>query len=116
MRPFFSNEPRACFPGVHNSRFNGWLFGAGRLKEDARVDLNPIPLIPPVKRIFDRIRCARQLARVQPPVQPVGRVAISMRPIFASWGGGNQWLLQMTRHLGYSGYSVRFDLRGRHFH
>jgi glycosyltransferase involved in cell wall biosynthesis len=111
MRPFFSNDLRACFPGVHHSRFNGWHFGAGRLKEDARVDLNPIPLIPPVKRIFDRIRCARELARVRPPVQPVGRVAISMRPIFASWGGGNQWLLQMTRHLGYSGYSVRFDLR-----
>jgi hypothetical protein len=34
------------------------------------------------------------------------------RRLFGPWGGGNQWLLQMARFLGYSGYEVGFDLRG----
>ncbi|HEV7867934.1 MAG TPA: glycosyltransferase [Chthoniobacteraceae bacterium] len=35
-----------------------------------------------------------------------------MRPIFAAWGGGNQWLLQTARYLQYCGYHVQYDLRG----
>ena len=54
----------------------------------------------------------RRLARVRPPVPPVARLAINMRPIFAAWGGGNQWLLQMSRYLQYCGYHVQSDLRG----
>ncbi len=54
----------------------------------------------------------RRLARVRPPVAPVARIAINMRPIFAAWGGGNQWLLQVARYLQYSGYHVQYDLRG----
>jgi glycosyltransferase involved in cell wall biosynthesis len=42
----------------------------------------------------------------------VARIAINMRPIFAAWGGGNQWLLQMSRFLQYSGYHVQYDLSG----
>jgi hypothetical protein len=47
---------------------------------------------------------ARRLASVRPPVQPVARIAVNMRPMFRAWGGGNQWLLQMVRFLNYSGY------------
>ncbi|MDB6174843.1 MAG: hypothetical protein JWL59_4154 [Chthoniobacteraceae bacterium] len=53
----------------------------------------------------------RNLSKVRPPVPAVARIAINMRPVFASWGGGNQWLLQMARYLNYSGYRVRFDLK-----
>jgi len=49
---------------------------------------------------------------VRPPVPPVARIAINMRPIFAAWGGGNQWLLQVARYLQYSGYHVQYDLGG----
>lgn len=49
---------------------------------------------------------------MRPPVPPVARIAINMRPIFAAWGGGNQWLLQMSRFLQYSGYHVQYDLSG----
>ncbi len=64
-----------------------------------------------MKSLLDRIRGARRLARVRPPLEPIARIAVNMRPIFASWGGGNQWLQQMTRYLSYCGYEVRFDLR-----
>jgi glycosyltransferase involved in cell wall biosynthesis len=53
----------------------------------------------------------RRLAQTRPPVPPVARVAISARPVFGPWGGGNQWLLQMVRYLNYAGYEVRYDLR-----
>ena len=53
-----------------------------------------------------------RLARVRPPVPKVARIAISTAPVFGPWGGGNQWLLQIARYLGYCGYEVRFDLRG----
>lgn len=43
---------------------------------------------------------------------PVARIAFNMRPIFAAWGGGNQWLLQMSRYLQYNGYHVQYDLSG----
>lgn len=49
---------------------------------------------------------------MRPPVPPVARIAINMRPIFAAWGGGNQWLLQISRYLQYSGYHVQYDLSG----
>jgi glycosyltransferase involved in cell wall biosynthesis len=42
----------------------------------------------------------------------VARVALNLRPVYSSWGGGNQWLTQMVRYLRGSGYSVRFDLAG----
>ncbi len=41
----------------------------------------------------------------------VARVALNLRPIYSSWGGGNQWLTQTVRFLRFSGYTVRFDLR-----
>jgi glycosyltransferase involved in cell wall biosynthesis len=40
----------------------------------------------------------------------LGCIAINMRPQASSWGGGNQWVQQMTRALRAEGYSVRFDL------
>ncbi len=36
---------------------------------------------------------------------------MNLRPVYASWGGGNQWLTQTVRYLRATGYSVRFDLR-----
>jgi glycosyltransferase involved in cell wall biosynthesis len=53
---------------------------------------------------------ARRLRSVRPPVPAVARVAITTRPIFGPWGGANQWLLQISRYLGYCGYDVRHDL------
>src|SRR2546428_9471839 len=44
--------------------------------------------------------------------RPLATVAINRRPIRAAWGGGNQWLSQMTRWLRAHGYSVRFSLDG----
>jgi glycosyltransferase involved in cell wall biosynthesis len=38
-------------------------------------------------------------------------VAFNVRPVSGSWGGGNQWLIQLTRHLRESGYAVAFDLK-----
>ena len=34
-----------------------------------------------------------------------------MRPVEHAWGGGNQWLDQVTRALRAAGYEIRFDLR-----
>jgi glycosyltransferase involved in cell wall biosynthesis len=45
--------------------------------------------------------------------EPVARIAFNMRPVDHPWGGGNQWLTQIVRHLRETGYAVRFDLRGR---
>ncbi len=45
------------------------------------------------------------------PQDPIARVALNMQPIEQPWGGGNQWLVQITRHLRKMGYSVRFDLQ-----
>lgn len=45
--------------------------------------------------------------------RPVARVAINMRPVRASWGGGNQWLVQLTRFLRACGYAVSCALDGR---
>ncbi len=36
---------------------------------------------------------------------------MNLRPVYGSWGGGNQWLTQIARYLRASGYSVRFDLQ-----
>ncbi len=44
---------------------------------------------------------------------PIARVAINMQPTDAPWGGGNQWVRQMTRYLAEEGYRVSFDLRER---
>ena len=41
----------------------------------------------------------------------IANVAINMRPTETPWGGGNQWVRQMTRHLGAVGCRVSFDLR-----
>lgn len=48
----------------------------------------------------------RRLARTRPPVPPVARIAVTTQPIFGPWGGGNQWLLQFSRYMHYSGYEV----------
>ncbi len=41
----------------------------------------------------------------------VARVAMNLKPVYSSWGGGNQWLTQVARFLRASGYAVRFNLR-----
>ena len=41
----------------------------------------------------------------------VARVAINMHPTSSPWGGGNQWLQQMIRHLAGRGYEVVSDLK-----
>jgi glycosyltransferase involved in cell wall biosynthesis len=63
-------------------------------------------------KFFSQALGRARLARVRPPVPSVARIAISTAPVFGPWGGGNQWLLQMARFLGYSGYHVQFDLNG----
>ena len=42
----------------------------------------------------------------------VARIAVTTRPIFGPWGGGNQWLLQFSRYMHYAGYEVVHDLSG----
>src|SRR2546428_4141174 len=61
-----------------------------------------------------RVLPAESLARLatQTPSAPVARVAVNMRPTSSPWGGGNQWLVQMVRHLSARGYDVTFDLNG----
>ena len=55
---------------------------------------------------------AHRLRKVRPPVPAVARIAVTTRPIFGPWGGGNQWLLQFSRYMHYSGYEVVHDLGG----
>jgi glycosyltransferase involved in cell wall biosynthesis len=43
---------------------------------------------------------------------PIATVAINRRPVRTPFGGGNQWLGQLTRALRRTGYSIRFDLSG----
>jgi glycosyltransferase involved in cell wall biosynthesis len=62
--------------------------------------------------IFTQWLGQARLARARPPVPAIARVAVSTAPVFGPWGGGNQWLLQIARFLGYSGYDVRFNLSG----
>lgn len=38
-------------------------------------------------------------------------VAFNIHPILQSWGGGNQWLLQFSRHLAAQGHRVCFSLQ-----
>jgi glycosyltransferase involved in cell wall biosynthesis len=63
-------------------------------------------------KLFSQFVGRARLARVRPPVPSVARIAVSTAPVFGPWGGGNQWLLQMARYMGYCGYEVRFDLTG----
>jgi glycosyltransferase involved in cell wall biosynthesis len=63
-------------------------------------------------KLFSQMIGRARLARVRPPVPSVARIAVSTAPVFGPWGGGNQWLLQIARYLGYCGYEVRFDLTG----
>lgn len=44
------------------------------------------------------------------PKNPVATIAFNALPIRSSWGGGNQWMLQMIRALQYSGFKVVYDL------
>lgn len=46
------------------------------------------------------------------PGAPVARVAINMRATSSPWGGGNQWLVQMTRCLSARGWAVSDNLDG----
>jgi len=41
----------------------------------------------------------------------IGRVAINMRPARSAWGGGSQWVAQITRYLADRRYDVGFELR-----
>lgn len=41
---------------------------------------------------------------------PVGKVAFNALPVAGSWGGGNQWLLQLSRYLRFLGFTVVYDL------
>jgi glycosyltransferase involved in cell wall biosynthesis len=43
--------------------------------------------------------------------KPVATVAFNMKPIAGPYGGGNQWVTQLSEFLRRSGYAVRFDLR-----
>lgn len=63
-------------------------------------------------RFLNQLLGHRRLTCVRPPVPRVARVAISTQPIFGPWGGANQWLLQISRFLNYSGYEVQHDLHG----
>ena len=77
----------------------------------------PTPGAPKKKDIFSKMKLIknfagyRRLSLSRPPVPTVARVALNMRPVFAAWGGGNQWLLQIVRYLHYCGYSIRYDLK-----
>lgn len=59
-----------------------------------------------VNRVIDRVDALRESS------DPIARIAINMPPIVSSWGGGNQWVRQMTDYLRRNGYAVRFDLEG----
>lgn len=43
---------------------------------------------------------------------PVATVAFNRRPVRNPFGGGNQWLAQLTQALRRNGYAVRYDLEG----
>ncbi len=64
---------------------------------------------PSPAHLIQRLRA--RAADLLAPGGDVARIAMSQRPVYSSWGGGSQWLLQMVRHLRACGYSVRFDLR-----
>jgi glycosyltransferase involved in cell wall biosynthesis len=44
------------------------------------------------------------------PRRPAARVAINLRPTRHPWGGGNQWVQQIARHLRARGWAVHFRL------
>jgi glycosyltransferase involved in cell wall biosynthesis len=44
---------------------------------------------------------------------PVGTVAVNLRPRAGSWGGANQWTSQVVRWFRYQGWRVVYDLRSR---
>jgi glycosyltransferase involved in cell wall biosynthesis len=46
-----------------------------------------------------------------PPRTPIASVAFNLTPVEKSWGGGNQWLRQMSNYLRFTGYETHFDLR-----
>src|SRR4051812_42434691 len=58
-----------------------------------------------VGHVVDRVAALRETSN------PMARIALNLPPIASSWGGGNQWVRQMTDYLRQSGYSVRFDLK-----
>ena len=41
------------------------------------------------------------------------QIAFNVHPVPTSWGGGNQWLLQMSRFLASRGHSIHFSLTSR---
>lgn len=43
---------------------------------------------------------------------PVATVAFNTKPLAGPYGGGNQWVTQLSTYLRRCGYAVRFDLRG----
>jgi hypothetical protein len=46
------------------------------------------------------------------PAGQVARIAFNYRPIFAPWGGANQWLIYFADYLRMCGYQVQWDLSG----
>jgi len=61
-----------------------------------------------LRRAFERRQPTVAAASGLP--SPVARVAINMRPTETPWGGGNQWVCQITRYFAARGYRIAFDL------
>jgi len=65
-----------------------------------------------VRRRFGRWRelIGRAVPRNHPPI---ARIAIGMRSARTSWGGGSQWVRQVSRYLSDLGHAVVYDLDRR---
>jgi glycosyltransferase involved in cell wall biosynthesis len=61
-----------------------------------------------LRLLYSNLR--HRVADAVAPSGNVARIALNLRPVYSSWGGGNQWLIQTVRYLRASGYSLRFDL------
>jgi len=66
--------------------------------------------VSPVRRFRDLVATARSYWPQRK--RPVARVAINMAPRSTPYGGGNQFVQQLTRHLVFHGYEVLFHLDG----
>src|SRR5262245_16810574 len=63
----------------------------------------------PLRQALESWRRAPMTAPVS--TAAIANVAINMQPTETPWGGGNQWVRQMMRHLTAVGYRVSFDLQ-----
>jgi glycosyltransferase involved in cell wall biosynthesis len=66
----------------------------------------------PMERVRQELGRWRELLRLAAPPEhgPIAKIAINMRPARTSWGGGSQWVQQMSRYLSGHGYAVVYDL------